>query len=368
MEPTRPYRPSREPPGRLLAAASGRAGVGWATRGLLVLALFYTLAIAESFFFPIVLALLLNLLLRGPVGMMRRLHVPKPLGAALLLAVLLGGISFAVARFRDPASDLLANAPRMLRKVERKLREIRRPVEEATQAAKQVEQLTSVDQTSAQHKVQIQEPSLAETVLSQLPTIVGQVAITVVLVYLLLVFDELILLKLIATLRRWRDKRRAVVIAHAVEVHVSRYLQTITIINFGLGVAVGTALQLLGMPNPWLWAIMAGLLNFIPYVGGVIGVSTVALVALVSFPDLGRAIAAPAAYTVLNSLEGMVITPIILGRRFSLNPVMIFLWLFLWGWMWGIAGALIAIPLLTTLKIVCDHLPTLRPLGEFLGH
>jgi predicted PurR-regulated permease PerM len=338
----------------------------FALRGLLLLASLYTLALGKPVFFPIVLALLFNVLLREPVLLLRRWHVPKVLGAALVLGALLAAIGFAAAKVRQPALTWLGDAPQMLERVERRLGGLRRPMEEATRAAERVEELTTGENREDAPRVERERPSLAQTALTAIPRALGGVVVTVVLLYLLLVFDEALLRQLVIALPGFRSKRRTLIIARAMERHVTRYLMTVTVINLGLGVAVGTALHLVGIPSPWLWGTMAGLLNFVPYLGGVVGVTIVALVALVSLDDLGRALAAPLAYVILNVSEGMVLTPIILGRRFSLNPVVIFVWLLLWGWLWGIGGALIAVPLLTTFKILCDHVPMLHRVGRAL--
>lgn len=124
----------------------------------------------------------------------------------------------------------------------------------------------------------------------------------------------------------------------------------------------------LDMPNPVLWGVMAGLLNFVPYLGAIVGTGVVALVAVLTFDDVGRVLIPPVSYLALTSLEGQFITPTILGRRLRLNPVVIFVWLVFWGWIWGVPGALVAVPMLAAFKIVCDRVENLRPVGDFLGH
>jgi predicted PurR-regulated permease PerM len=151
------------------------------------------------------------------------------------------------------------------------------------------------------------------------------------------------------------------------EEHISKYLVTMTLINVGLGVAVGGAMRLADMPNPVLWGVTAAVLNFVPYLGPVVTLGMIALVSLLTFEDLGRAFVAPGLYLGLNALEGYLVTPMLLGRRLLLNPVVIFLGIIFWGWLWGIPGALLAVPILVTFKIFCDHIGPLSPIGECLG-
>jgi predicted PurR-regulated permease PerM len=139
------------------------------------------------------------------------------------------------------------------------------------------------------------------------------------------------------------------------------------LINICLGLVMTGAMYLLGMPNPVLWGVMAGMANFIPYIGAVTGVAVVGLIAVLSFESVGRALLVPMVYFTVTSMEGQIITPMVLGRSFALNPVVIYIWLIFWGWMWGIIGALLAVPILTIFKILCDHLKSLSHVGDFLG-
>lgn len=187
------------------------------------------------------------------------------------------------------------------------------------------------------------------------------------LLYFLLALDDLFLRKLASVLPRMSQRRQVVLIARATERDLSHYVLIRTLTNIGFGTAVGLALWWVGMPNPILWGIMAGILNYVPYLGGVVGYVIVGFAALTTFDSAGQALLAPGSYFLLNVVEGNMITPAILGRELTLNPVMIFVWLIFWSWIWGVPGALLAVPLLTMTKIVADNVETLAPLGAFLG-
>jgi predicted PurR-regulated permease PerM len=152
-----------------------------------------------------------------------------------------------------------------------------------------------------------------------------------------------------------------------IEQSVSRYLFTITLINVGQGVAVGTAMWLIGLPSPALWGAMACVLTFIPFIGATIGLAVVFLVALMEFETAAQALWAPALYALIGTIQGQLITPTVLGRRMSLNPVMVLLSLIFWGWMWGIGGAILAVPILAIVTATCCNIERLKPLGEFLS-
>jgi predicted PurR-regulated permease PerM len=152
-----------------------------------------------------------------------------------------------------------------------------------------------------------------------------------------------------------------------IENEVSRYLLTITAINAGFGLSVGLAMAALGMPNPLLWGIAAGLLNFIPYLGGFIGNTLAAAVAIVTYPTLAEAALVPLAYLALQIVESNFVTPLIVGRRLEMNTVAILIFLSLTTWMWGIVGTIIGVPLLVVIKVFADNFSSLAALGEFLS-
>jgi predicted PurR-regulated permease PerM len=142
---------------------------------------------------------------------------------------------------------------------------------------------------------------------------------------------------------------------------------TVTVVNIVFGVAVGIAVKLQGMPNPVLWGVLAGLTNFIPYLGALIMAAILGLVALLHFETTAQAAMVPLVFLALNFLEGYLVTPRLIGQRLALNPVVVFTSVLFWGWVWGVMGALMAVPITASIKIVCDHIEGLAPIGEFLG-
>ncbi len=335
--------------------------------GLFLLAAFYTLYLGRSFFLPITLAILLSFLLSPVVRGMKKLHIPEGLGAALVVLGLLGILGLGVVELATPAYDWMEQAPQSLRKVERKLRELKKPVQTMSKATEQVEKMTKVAAGREPAKVTVTTETLGQRVFSRATNLVLSSVVMFILLYFLLASGDLFLRKLIKVLPSLADKKRAVDIARQIETEVSTYLATITLINGVVGVAVGTAMWLIGLPNPLLWGVLAAVANFIPYLGAITMMSVLAMVGFLSFDDLGQALLAPGAFIVLHLLETYLLTPLILGRRLTLNPVVIFLGFTFWGWIWGITGAVLAVPIMVVIKIVCDHSEPLAPIGEFLG-
>jgi predicted PurR-regulated permease PerM len=212
----------------------------------------------------------------------------------------------------------------------------------------------------------MQSRSVTEILLSATHTVLAGVGLMALTLYFHLGWGDLFLRKLIRALPTLTNKQRAVEIARETERQVSAYLLTITLVNALLGAALGAAVWLLGVPNPTLWGAMVFVLNFIPYLGPLIGIVVLGVVALVTLPGLGYALLVPAFYFLLHSVESNIITPLVLVRRLTLNPIVMFLWLSLWFWLWGIPAAVLAVPMLKTLKIFCDNIPQLARAGQFL--
>lgn len=339
-----------------------------ALTGLFCLAVGYTLFVAKSFVVPLIVALLLSLLFSPLVRRLRRARVPEWLSAAAILLVLMGTVGGALYSLTGPASSWLGQAPAAVARAESKLKGVLRPLQRVSQTADQVEAMTEMkppgDRTL---QVEIREPGLVQVVFGNTQNVLGGLIIVGVMLYFLLASGDLFLTKLIKMLPRLADKKRAVQIARETEDSISSYLVAVTVVNVALGVAVGLAMWALGMPNPALWGVLAALTNYVPYVGAVAMILILGLVGLLHFDTLGQAALVPAAFLVLNFLESYIFTPRFVGQRLSLNPVVIFTGVLFWGWIWGIMGGLLAVPILATLKIACDHVQQLRPLGEFLG-
>ena len=347
-------------------ALSDTVGVrSFVLTGLFVLACLYTLYFGRAFFLPVVLALVLNFLLWPVVRGLARLRIPEPAGAGIVIAATFAAVGFAGYELSAPVSEWLARAPAFASKLQREIRSVRQPMERVTRATEQI----TTPAPSAEHTpmVQIQKPGVLEQGLIHAWDFVGALVVVVVLLYFLLASGDLFLLKLIRVLRRFEDKKRAVQIAREIETNISRYLLTQALINAGLGTAGGIAFWLLGLPNPALWGVLGAVLNFIPFLGSMALIAIVFVVASSTFPTLGQALLPPAAYAFLGIVEGTFISPYVVGRRLRLNTVVVFLGLTFWGFLWGIPGALLAVPMLAMMKIVCDYIEPLAPIAEFLG-
>ena len=338
-----------------------------ALTGLFVLAVFYTIYFMRAVLLPLVLALLLSYLLRPAVRGLGKLRIRAPFGAAIILLSLVGAIGYGISFLAAPAAGWLEKAPYSLQQFQQKLMPLKQPMQSAAKASGEIEKLATPENLQAKTAVEVKRYPITELLYVQTPELIASTALLLILLYFLLAYDGVFLMKLIKLLPTLSDKKRAVSISNDIEAHVSRYLLTVTIINICLGIAVGTTVGLLGLRNPILWGVMVAVLNFIPYLGALTGIICMTLGAVLSFDSFTYALTFPASYLVLATLEGNFITPMVMGRSLTLNPVMVLLSLTFWGWMWGIAGIILAVPILAAFKIFCAHIKPMAPVAEFLS-
>ena len=336
-----------------------------ALTGLFILAVFYTIYFMRSILLPIVLALLLSYLLRPIVRGLAKVKIPLTVSAAVILIGLLVLVGYGISALATPSVAWLQKAPAGLAELQHKLLPVKKSVAQVTKATNEIEKLAT---TNAEPKtVEVKRHPITETFVTRTPEFIASAVFLVILLYFLLVYDQVFIAKLVKLLPTLSDKKTAVGIAHDIESQVSRYLFTITAINACLGLAVGTAVGLLGLRNPLMWGVMVAFLNFVPYLGALTGIICMTIGAVLSFDSLGYALIFPAAYLAFGTLEGSLITPWIMGRSLTLNPVIILLSLSFWGWMWGILGIILAVPILAAFKIFCAHIKPMEPLAEFLS-
>lgn len=291
----------------------------------------------------------------------------EPLAAALILLVFVSGLTFGLVKLEPPASFWLERAPQALKKVEGKFETFKQPILDMGKATHALEQVASLPESPTIKHIEVKAGSLGEALINWTTEFVLGLLSTMILLFFFLASGDLFLEKLVKVLPRFSDKRRAVEIVRGIEENISTYLVTVTGVNVGLAILVSFTMYVLGMPNPFLWGAMAGVLNFIPYVGSIVGFGAITLAATFTFDYITLIAMVSGSYLLLTGVEGDFITPMLLGQRLSLNPVVVLLSVLFWGWMWGVIGALLAVPFVASFKIMSDHIEPLNPIGEFLG-
>jgi predicted PurR-regulated permease PerM len=337
-----------------------------AALAILLLLVLGVCAIAQEILVPFALALLLSLLLSPVVTLLERaVRLPRVVGSLLTLAAVVAVLVFGVASLKDPAQQWIANAPATMQTIEQRLRSFREPIRQAQEASRKIEELTQP--AAAQTVVSTQQPSLLSNMAMSTPHALGEIAAVLLLVYFFLSSGDGFLRRMVEIAPSLHEKKLIVSLARAVQGEMSRYLVTVSLINLGLGIATALIMLLLGVPSPLLWGAVACLFNFAPYVGPLCTGLALAVVGFMNFDTLGHALALPGAFFLLATIEGQFLTPTIVGRRLSLDPMVLFLWLMLWGWLWGVGGLLLAGPLLACLRIVCEHVRALHVVGILIS-
>lgn len=335
--------------------------------GLLLIAVVAILYLARSVFIPLLFALMLSFLLSPVVTRLGRLlHLPRAVSAAVVVLVLAGTVGWGATVLADPAADWIRRSPTVLQTLERKLRPLRRPVQDVSDLAAKVERITQVTDGNSR-EVTLEKPGVLGTALDTLWQVLAGALVMLIALYFTLLSGDTLLGRVIAWLPHLNDKRRAAEVIVAIQRGMSRYLGTVVVINTVLGMIVSIAFYLLGLPNALLWGALAAVAHFVPYLGSLVGVVTIGAVSIVSFKELGDALWPPLVYLVLASIEGNIVSPLVLGRTFRLDALVVFIWLLFCAWLWGVAGAVIAVPLLVLIRLTCEKSPALMPIAALIA-
>ncbi|HEY4446177.1 MAG TPA: AI-2E family transporter [Steroidobacteraceae bacterium] len=322
---------------------------------------------AHVAFVPVALALLLALVLSGPVEGLHGWRVPRGVSAAVLMIAILG-IFVALVNFVSiPAQQWFAAAPHTLRVIERKIRPMEQIIGRIDQLRNSAGNIGSAAHSAPQPTVAVPETNGSVTLLDATRGAVLSSVTVIILTLFLLAGGPPMLARMTSAFASDLNSAHIIDIIEKVRREVGRFYVTTALINVGLGFATALAMMWCGMPNPLLWGTMAGLLNFIPYVGSTTTLIVLTVVAFVSFDGLGRVLAVAASYLALATIEGQFVQPLLVGRRLRLNPMLVFLALWFGGLFWGVAGVILATPALVALKVVAENASGGRPLLNFLS-
>jgi predicted PurR-regulated permease PerM len=313
----------------------------------------------------VVIAVVLKLLLQPAVRGLERLWLPRTLAAlatvALLVTVLIGLGTLISA----PAASWLSQVPQAGQRLEQRLSALRGPIQAVDQQLHHLEGLTKEPTAST---VVVEHNSwAAESIFTGTREALGIVGTSLLFLIFLLVSGDTFLRRAVEILPRFRDKRQVVDIAQQIERDISAYLVTVTIMNLLVGIAAAALTYAVGINDPLLWGAFAFVLNYLPILGPAVCFGIFLVIGLLSFDSLGQSCLAAAGYMIIHLIEGQAVTPVLLARRFTLNPVLIMFAIVFWYWMWGVPGAVLAVPMLAITKIVCDRIRSLSAFGHFLG-
>jgi predicted PurR-regulated permease PerM len=323
---------------------------------------------ARPVVFPIFLAFVVATTLKPIIRWFSYCRITPALSGAIVLCFLVAVIAAGFFQLGQPALRWMNEAPAHITDLRQRIQTFFPRIARFNQAAAAVENLGATPERSKTPTVELKTSRVPNAVIDWTGTLLAGAGETLVLLYLLLASGDMFLQKLVHVMPTLGDKKRAVEISREIQQNLSNYLFTVTLINIGLGATVSVGLYYLGVPNGAMWGMLVAALNFVPYFGPVAGVVMLAVAGMLTFETLLLALLPPAWYLLLHLLEANLITPRLLGRRFTLNPVVIFISLIFWTWLWGAPGALLSVPILVAIKVICDRIPKLSSVSELLSN
>mgnify|MGYP000082525883 CR=1 FL=1 len=352
---------------------------------LLFMSVIYTLYLAKTLFVPLAFSAFIALLLSPLVAIARKFYIPRGVSAVVLIGLLVTPFTLLGIQLVQPAERWMERLPTLSAEVTEHIDEISEKFENKQTEAKEIvnkkteeekgfslfgwfddeeEQAappkppTKSDNEQSTVSGKIKQGSL-EVLLETLaaaPFLIAQLLGSIILILFLLVFGPSLFQIFVQDFPVVNDKKRAILLVSQIQRRLSNYILTISMVNGLLGAVTATVFFVLGIDDALLWGALVGLLNFVPYLGGMVSTTILVVAGAVQFGLVSMAFFPAAVFLAINIIESQFVTPAVLGKQFRLNPLIIIVWLGIMGWLWGVAGALLAVPILVCAKIILEHL------------
>ena len=350
------------------------------TVALLVIALgvtIFLLQYMQELLAPLAFGLLLFYALDPAVDALERARVPRWIGAAVVLGLTLATVLGGAYALQDEAltviNELPSGARRITALVQRRPQERPGPLEKVEQAAKELAKTDAPKPDPGVVRVQVEEPRITATGLLWTGSIgalaaFNQVLMILFLTYFVLLSDTMFRRKFVELAGPTLTKKKITLeIINDISAQIARFIIVQIFTSVVVGCATWAALAAIGLRQAPLWGLLAGVFNSIPYYGPLIVSSGLAVVAFLQFGTLYMMVIVAGVALLITSLEGWLLTPTLMGRVASMNRVAVFVALLFWSWAWGVWGLLLAMPIMMSVKVICDHVDDLKPVGRFLG-
>lgn len=343
---------------RLISALVVLIGIG------LFLALPFVLSIGSVVFLPIAAALVLTVILSPLADSLARLGLPNTLASVIALLILIGGVVLALALIFQPALTLVEQIPTLIDTVGKRFGELR---DQFQWIAKINERIVAMNATAGAREVVLAEPSLLATIAFATPSVIVEFILTLLMTFFMVEARVRLRQKLLFGRASFGTSIKAARALREVQDRVASYILTVAMINAGVGVVAGFGAWALNLPAPIMWGGLAMIMNFVPYIGPLLMVGLTALFGIGTSDTLLIGLIPASAYLALHTVEANVVTPAILGARFTMNPVIILIALSYFTWIWGVLGALLSVPILLILTALFDHLGRPNLVGFVFG-
>ncbi|HEX4510129.1 MAG TPA: AI-2E family transporter, partial [Burkholderiaceae bacterium] len=357
----------------------GIAVTSWPARALATIAVIFTLREADTILVPFVIAIVLTFVLAVPVRKLRAFGVPEVVGAGAMVSALVLGAAILATLLVGPATEWAARAPSAISQLVLKVDRVRQAVPFLAPPAVAAANPSASGAGASTRRSLRSTPSPAPAAVAPNPddpvrdsiasagvTFTGLVVghafrlaastgATIILLFFLLASEHWLLFRTIEAVPRHRTRALLLSAVRRAQREIAHLLGVQTLVNVVLGTATGLAVSALGLPSPVLWGTLAGLLNYIPYLGPLCTAAVLLLAGVVTFDDVGSMLAPAGAFVGLHIVESNLVTPMFIGHRLSLSPIAVFLSVMFWGWLWGIPGAMVAVPLLIGIRSACKR-------------
>jgi predicted PurR-regulated permease PerM len=337
----------------------------------------FLLQFMQAMLAPLAFGILLFYALDPAVDFMERRYVPRWIGAALALGVTIATILFGAYMLQTQAltviNELPAGARRIAALVERQPRAAPGPLEKVEQAAAELAKTDKPKPAPGVMRVQVEEPRLTATGLLWSGSMgavgaVNQLIMILFLTYFILLSDKLLRRKFVELAGPTLSKKKVTIeIIDDISAQIARFMLVQIFTSIVVGIATWAVLSYLGLEQAALWGLLAGVFNSIPYYGPLIVSGGLSLVAFLQFGTFSMTLVVAGVSLLITSVEGWLLTPMLMGRVASMNRVAVFVGLLFWSWAWGVWGMLLAVPMMMSIKVICDHIDDLTPVGRFLG-
>ncbi|HET9468026.1 MAG TPA: AI-2E family transporter, partial [Vicinamibacterales bacterium] len=355
-------------------------GLDARTTSLLVIALAVTIFLlhyTSELLAPVAFGLILFYALDPAVDGLERIRVPRWIGAAVVLGLTMVTILGGAYALQDEAMTVINELPTGARRVtsllERRPREAPGALEKVEQAAEELAKTDAPKPPPGVVRVQVEEPRVTATSLLWSGSIgalsaINQAVMILFLTYFTLLSDKMFRRKFVELAGPTLTKKKITLeIIDNISSQIGRFLLVQIFTSVVVGVATWAALAALGLRQAALWGLLAGVFNSIPYYGPLIVSGGLAMVAFLQFGTVYMMLMFAGVSLVITSLEGWLLTPLLMGKVASMNRVAVFVGLLFWSWAWGVWGLLLAVPMMMSIKVFCDHVEDLKPVGRFLG-
>ncbi len=335
--------------------------------GLFGIACMAVLYVASEIVLPLIMAIVLKLLLQPLVRLLEQIRIPRAIGAVLSVLLVLSVFGGTISILAGPAASWAGKLPEAIPKLRDNMGFLKAPIDAVQGVMHQIDSFAGGSAGGSPPQVSAMKPSsLVGAVFSGTATATSGLFTTLLILFYLLVSGETFLRRMVEILPHFDDKRQAVELSMHIERDVSAYLLTVTCINLLVGTATGCVMWLCGVDSPVLWGAVAFVVNYVPILGPMVGIVVFLMAGVLSLGVSWWAVLPVGLYFCIHVIEGEIATPMLLARRFTINPVAVMLALIFWFWMWGVTGAILAVPLLAVTKIICDDLRPLRAFGHLL--